>query len=60
MGPKIESIIQFLRSGGKEAVITSVEHLCEAVTAQAGTHIFSDRQPASQAVKPELEVPVLR
>ncbi len=60
MGPKIDSVIYFLRSGGKEAVITSVEHLCEAVTAQAGTHIFSDSKHARQDTNTELEVPVLR
>lgn len=60
MGPKIEAVISFLRSGGKEAVITSVEHLCEAVTAQAGTHIFGDGKPAKQAANTELEEPVLR
>jgi carbamate kinase len=39
MGPKVESALRFLRSGGKEVVITSYEHLCEAVEGDAGTHI---------------------
>jgi carbamate kinase len=60
MGPKIEAVISFLRSGGKEAVITSAEHLCEAVTAQAGSHVFSDSKPARQDANTELEAPVLR
>ena len=30
-------------SGGKEAVITSFEHLCDAVSGSAGTHIVRDR-----------------
>ena len=40
MGPKIESVLNFLRRGGKEAVITSFEHLAEAVKGSAGTHIL--------------------
>jgi len=43
MGPKVESVLRFLESGGREAVITSFEHLCEAVMGSAGTHIVSDR-----------------
>jgi carbamate kinase len=39
MGPKVESALRFLRNGGKEVVITSYEHLCEAVEGDAGTHI---------------------
>jgi len=43
MGPKVESVLRFLESGGREAVITSFEHLCEAVMGSAGTHIVRDR-----------------
>ncbi len=43
MGPKVESVLRFLRCGGKEAVITSFEHLCDAVSGSAGTHIVSGR-----------------
>jgi len=39
MGPKVESALRFLRNGGKEVVITSYEHLCEAVEGEAGTYI---------------------
>jgi len=39
MGPKVESVLRFLRDGGKEAVITSYEHLYEAVGGRTGTHI---------------------
>jgi carbamate kinase len=42
MGPKIESVLRFLQSVDTEAVITSYEHLCEAVTGAAGTHIVRD------------------
>jgi carbamate kinase len=40
MGPKIEAAIQFLESGGKEVIITSVPRAYEAVTKRtAGTRI---------------------
>ncbi len=46
MGPKIESVLRFLRGGGKQAIITSCENLCDAVAGSAGTHIFPDRDRA--------------
>jgi carbamate kinase len=42
MGPKVESVLRFLRQGGKEAVITSYEYLTRAVAGLAGTHILAD------------------
>jgi carbamate kinase len=48
MGPKVESVLRFLSSGGKEAVITSFEHLCEAVSGLAGTHIFRNDDEIDQ------------
>jgi carbamate kinase len=42
MGPKIESALRFLLAGGKEVVITSYSHLCDAVAGAAGTHIVPD------------------
>ncbi|MGA2903060.1 MAG: carbamate kinase [Candidatus Korobacteraceae bacterium] len=60
MGPKIESVIHFLRRGGKEAVITSFELLCVAVAGRAGTHIVGDAGPSPETASQELEVPVLR
>jgi carbamate kinase len=39
MGPKVESVVRFLRAGGKEAIITSYQHLHEAVTGEQGTHV---------------------
>jgi carbamate kinase len=47
MGPKVESVLRFLRGGGKEAIITSHEHLFDAVTGWAGTHIVPDAEPGS-------------
>jgi len=43
MGPKVEAVLQFLRSGGKEAIITSCDRLCTAVEGEDGTHILPDR-----------------
>jgi carbamate kinase len=45
MGPKIEAALRFLRGGGQEVIITSYEHLAEAVAGRAGTHIVSGREP---------------
>jgi carbamate kinase len=43
MGPKIESVLRFLHAGGKEAIITSCENLCQSVIGSGGTHIFPDQ-----------------
>ncbi len=40
MGPKIEAAIQFLRSGGKKAIITSLDCLESAIKGEAGTEII--------------------
>jgi len=45
MGPKIESALRFLKSGGKEVVITSFEHLTEAIAGRMGTLITPDASP---------------
>jgi carbamate kinase len=45
MGPKIEAAVQFMRSGGKRAVITSLEAIERAVTGTAGTEILLDKAP---------------
>jgi carbamate kinase len=52
MGPKIESALRFLRSGGHEVIITSYEHLYAAVQGKAGTHIV----PSSRVLQPQREV----
>ena len=39
MGPKVESALRFLKNGGKEVIITSYMHLCDAVVGNAGTRI---------------------
>lgn len=41
MGPKVESVIRFIRNGGKHAIITSYEYLMDALDGKAGTHILA-------------------
>jgi carbamate kinase len=61
MGPKVESVLRFLRSGGKEAIITSHEHLSEAVSGWGGTHIVLDNAPdKTSSLQEEVEAPVIR
>jgi len=40
MGPKMQAAIQFLHSGGKKAIITSLECIESAIKGQAGTQII--------------------
>ncbi len=42
MGPKIASVLRFLRAGRKEAFITTYDLLCAALDGKAGTHIVAD------------------
>jgi carbamate kinase len=58
MGPKIESVLRFLRHGGKEAIITSCDHLREAVGGSAGTHVFPDQASLILAMDLRLELPI--
>ncbi len=48
MGPKIESALRFLAGGGKQVIITSYEHLCEAARGEAGTHILADEHAVQE------------
>ncbi len=57
MGPKVESVLRFLESGGKQAVITSYEHLCEAIDGTAGTSIFCDAAALARAHGAHAAVP---
>ncbi len=42
MGPKIQAVINFLESGGEQAIITSIEKIKEALEGKSGTHFFID------------------
>jgi carbamate kinase len=57
MGPKVESALHFLKAGGREVVITSYAHLCEAIAGRAGTHVVPDLRPASDKQPAHLELP---
>lgn len=59
MGPKVESVMRFLRNGGREAVITSYEHLFEAVRGNAGTRIVRDVDVLG-SLESSMELPVGR
>lgn len=41
MGPKIEAAVQFLEAGGREAVITSLERVVDALQGRTGTRIVA-------------------
>lgn len=43
MGPKIESAISFLESGGQEVIITSPDAFLDSVAGQGGTHVVPAR-----------------
>ena len=40
MGPKVEAALKFVQDGGKRAVITSIETICDSVRGTAGTQII--------------------
>ena len=39
MGPKVEAAVQFIKSGGKRAVISSIKGIEDAVAGKAGTEV---------------------
>ncbi|MGC0252252.1 carbamate kinase [Pseudactinotalea sp. Z1748] len=45
MGPKVEAALRFARSGGR-SVITSLDHIVEAVEGRVGTQVTAAPQPA--------------
>jgi carbamate kinase len=55
MGPKVEAALRFLKAGGKEVVITTYEHLCDAVAGRAGTRIVPDTAIISRELSVQLE-----
>ena len=40
MGPKVKACLEFVKNGGRESVIASLERLVEAVEGLSGTHFF--------------------
>jgi carbamate kinase len=59
MGPKVESVLRFIRNGGKEAIITSCEHLCQAVEGSTGTHVLPDLQTIEMEDATRFAVPAV-
>lgn len=49
MGPKIESAIRFIRSGGSHVIITTYELLPQAIEGSAGTHIVCSTDRLAQS-----------
>jgi len=58
MGPKVESALRFLKAGGGEVVITSYEHLTEAVAGRAGTRIVQDSPPGTSDRNKAEKIPI--
>lgn len=48
MGPKVRAAVRFVRSGGREAMITALATLEAAVAGEAGTRIVPDPVPAAK------------
>jgi carbamate kinase len=46
MAPKLEAAIQFLKSGGRRVVITSIAGIVDGVRGSAGTQIVASAAPA--------------
>ena len=52
MGPKVRAAVEFIEHGGQRAIITSPDHLEDAIAGRTGTHVKSRNehvgQPGSQ------------
>jgi carbamate kinase len=60
MGPKIEAVLQFLREGGTEAIITHCDRLCTAVQGKDGTHVVLDKKSVPALVARRLRPAIAR
>ena len=40
IGPKVQASISFIRNGGNEAIVCSLQHLSDALAGITGTHFF--------------------
>jgi carbamate kinase len=47
MGPKVESAVRFVGSGGRAAIVTCAERLRDAVQGTSGTRIVPDEEGPS-------------
>lgn len=46
MGPKVKAAMLYLERGGKQAIITDIKHLHDAIEGKAGTHIVAEKDDA--------------
>jgi carbamate kinase len=44
MGPKVQAVVNFLQSGGKKAIITSIDKIIDALNGRAGTHFYMENK----------------
>ena len=47
MGPKVDALLRFIRSGGRRSVITALDHISDGVEGRAGTVVEPVASPAS-------------
>ncbi len=40
IGPKVQASVSFIRNGGREAIVCSLQHLSNALSGISGTHFF--------------------
>jgi carbamate kinase len=40
MGPKVHACLQFVKNGGKEAIIASLDNVVDAISGKTGTHFY--------------------
>jgi carbamate kinase len=40
MGPKVRACLQFVKNGGKEAIIASLDNVVDAISRRTGTHFY--------------------
>jgi carbamate kinase len=41
MGPKVRAAVEFIERGGQRAIITSPDHLEDAIAGRTGTHVVA-------------------
>ncbi len=46
MGPKVDAACRFVEQGGSRSVITSLDHILQAVSGEAGTVVVPDTHPS--------------
>ncbi len=49
MGPKVQAVLRFLRAGGKQAIVTSLENLGDAVEGKIGTRVIGEPMEKEKA-----------